>query len=145
MRLIFRPPSKAPAISWPGTIRSSRYKRLIYTIGRSEVCIPSGTRSYFPNSNLLLFCTNKSKNSALICTDGGTRTPTHLGFLRDGCCNSTTLIPKLAACANFPLSSASFVSPKCHSRTGLARLPFVLSAEQPHCSVKRQKHDDSTD
>ena len=128
---------KPPAISWQGTIRSSRYKRLIYTIGRSEVCIPSGTRSYFPNSNLLLFCTNKSKNSALICTDGGTRTPTHLGFLRDGCGNSTTLIPKLAACANFPLSSASFVSPKRLSSTGLARLPFVLSAEQPHCSVKR--------
>ena len=135
---------KPPAISWPGTIRSSRYKRLIYTIGRSEVCIPSGTRSYFPNSNLLLFCTNKSKNSALICTDGGTRTPTHLGFLRDGCGNSTTLIPKLAACANLPLSSASFVFPKRLSRTGLARLPFVLSAEQPHCSVKRQNHDDST-
>lgn len=93
-----------------------------------------------PTSRIPIFffsCTNKSKNSALICTDGGTRTPTHLGFLRDGCGNSTTLIPKLAACANFPLSSASFVFPKRLSRTGLARLPFVLSAEQPHCSVKR--------
>ena len=53
-----------------------------------------------PTSRIPIFffsCTNKSKNSALICTDGGTRTTTHLGFLRDGCGNSTTLIPKLAA------------------------------------------------
>lgn len=127
---------KSTAISWPGTIRSSRYKRLIYTIGRSEVCIPSGTRSYFPNSNLLLFCTNKSKNSALICTDGGTRTPTHIGFLRDGCGNSTTLFP------NLRLVPTSRYHPRPSSLRSV--IPFVLSAEQPHCSVKRQKHDDST-
>ena len=98
---------------------------------------PVGLAPTFRIPIFFFSCTNKSKNSALICTDGGTRTPTHLGFLRDGCGNSTTLIPKLAACANFPLSSASFVFPKRLSRTGLARLPFVLSAEQPHCSVKR--------
>lgn len=95
--------TKPPAITWPGTIRSSRNKRLNHSISRSEVNIPSGTHSYFLNSNLLLSVPISQRTLHSFCTDGKIRTSTHLSFfalsrlLRHCRHLRSSLIPKSAA------------------------------------------------